>query len=100
MYGDIPEVQESNNATVFYADEKQALKICEYFLPYIDKEINTDLSYGDVDYFNASQCLILLKILEKNKNYLLMKLGEKLYTVLKNSCQEAITRETGIVIEL
>lgn len=100
MYGNIPEVYKSDNATVIYGNTEQALKIYTYLLPQIDRVIQTELSYGDVDYFNSLQCLKILKILEKNKDSLLKNLGEKLYSVLVTACQEAARRETGIVIEL
>lgn len=100
MYGNIPEVYESDNAVVFYDDEKKAEKICKYLLPLIDELFDSDLSYGDVSFFEAEKCRKICSVLQTNQKYLQEKIGDKIFGTLYFACSEAVKRNTGVVIEL
>lgn len=100
MYGNIPEIHDSNNADVKYYEANDAEIICHILLPLIDKYIENDLSYGDVDYFDNTKCIVLKDIILKHLDYLLSKISRQIIDNLLSACDYAITNTTGIVIEL
>lgn len=103
MYGDIPETfgATEEQTEVYSGDEKDADMLWRELLPDMCKNIEDCLlDYGDVDYYDASKCVIIKKILEdKLKKPCEPRLHE-LYTILHGYLNRAIELGTGVVIEL
>ena len=103
MYGDIPETfgVTEEKAEVYYGTFEDGMMLCEKLLPDMYKNIDDCLlDLSDADYYEASKCVILKKILEdKLKEPCEPRLRE-LYGILYRYVQRAIDLGTGVVIEL
>lgn len=100
MYGDIPEIFNSNNVIATFYNADTAENFVSVLLPLLDDKIDNELDIGDVDYFNYKKCSQLKEILLANNEYLAKNLSHDILNKLLDSCTYAIENRTGIVIEL
>lgn len=100
MYGDIPEIFDSDNVIATFYNTDIAENFASVLLPLIDDKIDNELDLGDVDYFNYKKCVKLKEILLVNNEYLAKNLYHDILNELLDSCTYAIENHTGIVIEL
>ncbi|WP_093959979.1 hypothetical protein [Bifidobacterium vansinderenii] len=101
-YGHIPEPPlEASEKVRVYPLETEDLPLLEQdFIEPVDKLCNALLDIGDVDYLNAEQCRILLTWISDRLG---QPIGDRLVTIyrtLADFAHQAISLNTGIVIEL
>lgn len=102
FYGDVPEIfgEAADKYEKYVLSEEERSFLMNDFVDPINELCGTLLDFGDVDYFNSNQCGQLLEWLNKRLNSNIEKQFEELYRKLSHYCNEAISRGTGIVIEL
>ena len=66
----------------------------------IDKRCNALLDYGDVDWFDASQCAKLLKWIDDRLQRPAVPRYVELLSVLRDLCEKAVNLNTGVMIDL
>lgn len=102
-YGHIPEIPENQNGRVeIYSLENQWEDV-DYFaddLMEIDDACDAFIDYGDVDFFNASQCVQLSNWIQKRMQQPIESRYKEMLTILYEYCEKAIKLNTGVVIDL
>lgn len=103
MYGDIPCLPWELTSEIgerFVGEETDSWILLEDFVPEIDAICTNVLDYGDVDYFNAEKCRLILNWLIKRKERDMTSRLVELYNCLELYLTKAIELGTGVVIEL
>lgn len=101
-YGDIPELpMERDGAYEEYRiDWNDMLALTDDFADPINELCGTLLDLGDVDYFDAVQCVKLKDWLETRLKRPCTSRLRKLYTVLLEYATRAIELGTGVVVDI
>ena len=73
-----------------------------HFLENIDEIDNKcdAFDYGDIDYFDAQKCVILMEWIEERLQKSITARYREILEILKDYCNRAIELNTGVVIEL
>ena len=103
LYGDIPCLPcelDSDVGERFLGEESDSWLLLNDFVPEIDKICKNTLDYGDVDFFDASKCVIIKGWIEMRKRKSMSERLMELYDQLYIFVLKAIELDTGVVIEL
>ncbi len=103
MYGDIPCLPvtiDHDEGERFVGEEADSWILLEDFVASIDSICSNQLDYGDVDFFDHNQCLVLSAWLKQRKNKPMSTRLEELYSQLEKYLIKAIELRTGVVIGL
>lgn len=102
MYGNIPCLPENigDFGERFVGEESDSWLLLDDFVKGIDEICDNDLDYGDVDYFDVEKCKKIRQWLSKRLQRPMSSRIKYLYEILNNYINEAIDRNTGVVIEL
>lgn len=101
MYGNVPELSLKNDAVdSFDISEEEGELINELFVDPTNELCDAALDNGDYQYYNASQCKLLLEWVSKVGNEAEMTPISSFLEKLEVYLQYAVTNNTGIAIEL
>lgn len=101
MYGDVPDLtQEKEKVVSFEITEEDSNLIDDLFVDQTNELCEATLDLGDYQYYNASQCALLLEWINNvSREERMIPLLDFL-NKLKDYLQYAIANNTGIAIEL
>lgn len=102
LYGDVPDLTQGDTTVVdsFDISDKEESYIDSQFVDQTNAVCDAALDLGDYQYYNASQCRLLLGWLEgelENKDKTTLY---DFFIKLKDYLQYAVDNNTGIAIEL
>ncbi|MBR5181235.1 MAG: hypothetical protein IKW88_03180 [Clostridiales bacterium] len=101
MYGDVPDLsQETNSVESFEITDDELDLINEFFIDPTNELCDAALDLGDYQYYNDSQCALLLDWLNKVSNEDHMIPLRNFFNKLESYLQYAVANNTGIAIEL
>ena len=100
-YGDIPDTFDACEECVerYWLEESDWL-VLEKNIDEINTICGSLLDYGDVDYFDASRCIMLQEWIICQLNGEIPERARELYSILLEYTKKAISFSTGVVIEL
>lgn len=101
MYGDVPDLtQEKNKVVSFEITEEEGNLIDDLFVDSTNELCGAALDLGDYQYYNASQCSLLLEWLYSVSDEERMIPLLNFLNALEDYLQYAVDYNTGIAIEL
>lgn len=101
MYGGVPDLtQEKEKVVSFEITEEDSNLIDDLFVDQTNELCEASLDLGDYQYYNASQCALLLEWLNNVSREERMIPLLNFFNKLKVYLQYAIANNTGIAIEL
>ena len=101
FYGDVPALsQEMNSVEFFEIAEEELDLINEFFIDPTNELCDAALDLGDYQYYNVSQCALLMDWVNKVSNEECMLPLKNFLIGLESYLQYAVANNTGIAIEL
>ena len=101
MYGNVPDLSQNNEyVDSFEIAEEEGDLIDALFIDQTNELCNVALDLGDYQYYNTSQCALLLEWINKVKDEDHMIPLQRFMNSLESYLQYAVANNTGIAIEL
>ncbi len=101
MYGNVPALTQNNESVdSFEITEDESDFIDALFIDQTNELCNAALDLGDYQYYNTSQCALLLEWINKMKDEDCMIPLQRFLNSLESYLQYAVANNTGIAIEL
>ena len=101
MYGNVPDLsQNKESVDSFEITEEEGDLIDALFIDPTNELCNAALDLGDYQYYDISQCKLLLEWITKVRNEDCMTSLQSFLNRLESYLQYAVTNNTGIAIEL
>ena len=101
MYGNVPDLtQDKESVDSFEISEEEVDLLNELFIDPTNELCDAALDLGDYQYYNTSQCALLLEWINKVGNEECMAPVRGFLNNLNSYLQYAVANNTGIAIEL
>ena len=101
MYGDVPDLTQTTSSTDSFDISVEECKLIDaLFIDPTNELCDTALELGDYQYYNASQCSLLLEWLNSVSGEERMIPLLNFFNALEGYLQYAVANNTGIAIEL
>lgn len=100
-YGNVPDLTQDNDSVDFFEiTEEEGDLIDALFIDQTNELCNAALDLGDYQYYDMSQCSLLLKWINEMRDEDCMIPLQRFINLLEPYLQYAVANNTGIAIEL